>query len=144
SSTSWARAPSTCSPPSGPSTTRRRCCGGSGGWWRPTAPQHPRSRRWAHSCATEPALPAWCEAFVTQGYAHYCTLLPTSFMDDDAGVAQVAAMLGFLFSMESLALALGGDRAQLELAVRQSHPEAPAKVALLWAAHHQLGLLPMA
>jgi len=94
--------------------------------------------------ATEPALPAWCEAFVTQGYAHYCTLLPTSFMDDDAGVAQVAAMLGFLFSMESLALALGCDRAQLELAVRQSHPEAPAKVALLWAAHHQLGLLPMA
>jgi len=98
----------------------------------------------AHYRATEPALPAWCEAFVTQGYAHYCTLLPTSFMDDDAGVAQVAAMLGFLFSMESLALALGCDRAQLELAVRQSHPEAPAKVALLWAAHHQLGLLPMA
>ena len=43
-------------------------------------------------------------------------------------------MLGFLFSMESLALSLGCDRAQLELAVRQSHPEAPAKVALLWAA----------
>ena len=26
----------------------------------------------------------------------------------------------------------------------QSHPEAPAKVALLWAAQHQLGLLPLA
>jgi len=28
--------------------------------------------------------------------------------------------------------------------VKQSHPEAPAKVALLWAAHNQLGLLPLA
>jgi hypothetical protein len=98
----------------------------------------------AHYRATEPALPAWCEAFVTNGYAHYCTLLPTAFVDEETGVAQVAAMLGFLFSMESLALALGCDRAQLELAVRQSHPQAPAKVALLWAAHHQLGLLPLA
>jgi hypothetical protein len=71
-------------------------------------------------------------------------MLPTSFVDDDTGVAQVAAMLGFLFSMESLALSLGCDRAQLELAVRQSHPESPAKVALLWAAHNQLGLLPLA
>ncbi|MGV9770867.1 hypothetical protein [Streptosporangium sp. NPDC003464] len=97
-----------------------------------------------HYRATEPVLPAWCEDFVTAGYAHYCTLLPTAFVDDDTGVRQVAAMLGFLSSMESLALALGCDRAQLELAVRQSHPEAPAKVALLWAAQSQLGLLPMA
>ena len=36
-------------------------------------------------------------------------------------------MLGFLFSMESLALSLGCDRTQLELAVAQSHPEDPAK-----------------
>jgi hypothetical protein len=98
----------------------------------------------AHYRATEPALPAWCEAFVTAGYAHYCTLLPTAFVDDETGVRQVAAMLGFLFSMESLALALGCDRAQLELAVQQSHPESPAKVALLWAARFQLGLLSMA
>ncbi|MGW0807330.1 DUF5682 family protein [Nonomuraea sp. NPDC002799] len=98
----------------------------------------------AYYRANEPELPAWCEAFVTAGYAHYCTLLPTAFVDDDTGVRQVAAMLGFLFTMESLALALGCDRAQLELSVRQSHPEAPAKVALLWAARHQLGLLPMA
>lgn len=97
----------------------------------------------AHYRATEPALPGWCESFVTAGYAHYCTLLPTAFVDEDSGVRQVAAMLGFLFTMESLALALGCDRAQLELAVRQSHPEAPAKVALLWAALYQLGLLPM-
>ncbi|MBF8190985.1 hypothetical protein ITP53_35820 [Nonomuraea sp. K274] len=88
-------------------------------------------------------LPAWCEEFATTGYAQYCTLLPTAFVAEDTGVRQVAAMLGFLFSMESLALALGCDRAQLELAVRQSHPEAPAKVALLWAAQTQLGLLPV-
>ncbi|MEO3868572.1 DUF5682 family protein [Nonomuraea sp. B12E4] len=98
----------------------------------------------AYYRAHEPELPAWCEAFVTGGYAHYCTLLPTAFVDDDTGVRQVGAMLGFLFTMESLALALGCDRAQLELAVQQSHPEAPAKVALLWAARHQLGLLPLA
>jgi hypothetical protein len=95
----------------------------------------------AHYRATGPALPAWCEAFATAGYAHYCTLLPTAFVDEDTGVRQVAAMLGFLLTLESLALALGCDRSQLELAVRQSHPEAPAKVALLWAAQFQLGLL---
>jgi hypothetical protein len=94
-----------------------------------------------HYRATEPVLPSWCEAFVTAGYAHYCTLLPTAFVDEDTGVRQVAAMLGFLFSLESLALALGCDRAQLALAVQQSHPEAPAKVALLWAAQTQLSPL---
>jgi hypothetical protein len=91
--------------------------------------------------STTPALPAWCEEFVTVGYSHYCTLLPTAFVDEDAGVRQVAAMLGFLSTMESLAISLGCDRAQLELAVRQSHPEAPAKVALLWAAQFRLGQL---
>ncbi|MEV0400576.1 hypothetical protein [Actinoallomurus sp. NPDC050550] len=98
----------------------------------------------AHFRATEPALPEWCERFVTAGYAHYCTLLPTAFVDEDTGVRQVAAMLGFLFGMESLALSLGCDHSQLELAVKQSHPEAPAKVALLWAAQTQLGVLPLA
>jgi hypothetical protein len=86
-------------------------------------------------------VPAWCEAFVTAGYAHYCTLLPTAFVDEDSGVRQVAAMLGFLLGMESFALSLGCDRAQLELAVRQSHPTEPAKVALLWAAQTQVGQL---
>ncbi|MFE2267092.1 hypothetical protein [Streptomyces griseosporeus] len=89
----------------------------------------------------EPSLPGWIESFVKTGYAHYCTLLPTAFTDDDAGVRQVAAMLGFLFSMEGLALSLGCDRNQLELAVAQSHPEDPAKTALLWAARTQLGTL---
>ncbi|MFI6981081.1 hypothetical protein ACIBSV_21160 [Embleya sp. NPDC050154] len=95
----------------------------------------------AYYRTSEPVLPAWIESFVKTGYAHYCTLLPTAFTDEDAGVRQVAAMLGFLFSMETLALSLGCDRTQLELAVGQSHPEEPAKVALLWAAQVQLGVL---
>ncbi|MBF6350977.1 hypothetical protein IU448_18430 [Nocardia flavorosea] len=91
--------------------------------------------------ATESGLPAWCGRFVTAGYAHYCTLLPTAFTDDGTGVRPVAAMLGFLFGMENLALSLGCDHSQLELAVQQSHPQAPAKVALLWATRLQLGML---
>jgi hypothetical protein len=97
-----------------------------------------------HFRASPDGLPRWCGRFVTRGYAHYCTLLPTAFTDEDTGAAQVAAMLGFLFGMENLALSLGCDHTQLELAVHQSHPEAPAKVALLWAARFQLGLLPAA
>lgn len=89
----------------------------------------------------EPVLPAWVESFVKAGYAHYCTLLPTAFTDEDATAGQVAAMLGFLFSMEGLALSLGCDRAQLELAVAQSRPTDPERTALLWAAQVQLGAL---
>ncbi|MFD5513228.1 hypothetical protein ACFWIB_36520 [Streptomyces sp. NPDC127051] len=95
----------------------------------------------AHYRTSEPVLPAWIESFAKTGYAHYCTLLPTAFTDEDATVRQVAAMLGFLFSMEGLALSLGCDRTQLELAFAQSHPQEPAKVALLWAARVHLGQL---
>ncbi|WP_369243831.1 hypothetical protein [Streptomyces sp. R41] len=95
----------------------------------------------AYYRTSEPVLPPWIESFVKTGYAHYCTLLPTAFTDDDATVRQVAAMLGFLFSMESLALSLGCDRTQLELAVAQSHPQDPSRTALLWAAQVQLGNL---
>ena len=101
-----------------------------------------RARRLlAYYRTSEPVLPSWIESFVKAGYVHYCTLLPMAFNDDDATVRQVAAMLGFLFSMESLALSLGCDRTQLELAVAQSHPQDPAKTALLWAAQTQLGRL---
>ncbi|MCX5262978.1 DUF5682 family protein [Streptomyces sp. NBC_00199] len=96
----------------------------------------------AYYRTAEPALPPWMESFVKTGYAHYCTLLPTAFTDEDATVGQVAAMLGFLFGMESLALSLGCDRAQLELALAQSHPTDPARTALLWAAQTHLGTLP--
>jgi hypothetical protein len=95
----------------------------------------------AYHRTADPVLPAWIEAFVKAGYAHYCTLLPTAFTDEDATAPQVAAMLGFLFGMESLALSLGCDRSQLELAVRQSHPDEPSRIALLWAAQIQLGEL---
>lgn len=91
--------------------------------------------------ATDTGLPGWCGRFVTAGYAHYCTLLPTAFTDDATSVRSVAAMLGFLFGMENLALSLGCDHSQLELAVQQSHPEPAAKVALLWATRLQLGML---
>lgn len=95
----------------------------------------------AYYRTAEPVLPPWIESFVKTGYAHYCTLLPTAFTDEDATVGQVAAMLGFLFSMENLALSLGCDRTQLELAVAQSHPGDASKTALLWAAQVQLGTL---
>jgi hypothetical protein len=95
----------------------------------------------AYYRTSELVLPAWIESFVKAGYVHYCTLLPTAFADDDATARQVAAMLGFLFSMESLAQSLGCHRTQLELAVAQSHPEEPSKTALLWAARTQLGHL---
>ncbi|WP_326734641.1 hypothetical protein [Streptomyces sp. NBC_01022] len=95
----------------------------------------------AYYRTSEPVLPPWIESFVKTGYAHYCTLLPMSFTDDDATVRQVAAMLGFLFSMENLALSLGCDRAQLQLALAQSHPQEPSRTALLWAAQVQLGRL---
>ncbi|MEV6162271.1 hypothetical protein AB0L71_10120 [Streptomyces sp. NPDC052052] len=95
----------------------------------------------AYYRTNEAVQPAWIESFVKTGYAHYCTLLPTAFTDDDATVRHVAAMLGFLFSMESLALSLGCDRNQLELAVAQAHPQDQAKTALLWAAQVQLGAL---
>lgn len=96
----------------------------------------------AHYRTAEPVLPPWIESFVKTGYAHYCTLLPTAFTDDDATVRQVAAMLGFLFGMEGLALSLGCDRTQLELALAQSHPTEPSRTALLWAARTHLGTLP--
>ncbi|MFJ8881865.1 hypothetical protein ACIRJR_00450 [Streptomyces sp. NPDC102402] len=90
---------------------------------------------------SRPVLPTWIESFAKTGYAHYCTLLPTAFTDEDATVRQVAAMLGFLFSMESLALSLGCDRAQMDLALAQSHPQEPSRTALLWAARVHLGQL---
>ncbi|MFF2024564.1 hypothetical protein ACFVW2_22505 [Streptomyces sp. NPDC058171] len=99
-----------------------------------------RTRRLlAHYRTARPTLPPWIESFVTTGYAHYCTLLPTASTAEDATVRQVSAMLGFLFGMEGLALSLGCDRHQLELAITQSHPQEPAKVALLWAAEVHLG-----
>ena len=108
-----------------------------------TAPEVLRRfrRLLAHYRVTQPQPPAWCDAFAATGYAHYCTLLPAAFADEETGLGQVAAMLGFLSSMENLAVALGSDPTQLRLAVGQSHPRTPAKTALLWAVQVRLDLL---
>ncbi len=95
----------------------------------------------AHYRLRHNRLPAWSESFVTTGYAHYCTLLPIAFSDDDTGIRQVGAMVGFLVTLEGLALSLGCDRSQLEIAVKQSRPQLPAKIALQWATRFQLGSL---
>src|SRR5262249_51915117 len=87
--------------------------------------------------------PPWYQSFAVTGYVQYCTLLPVASTTEDTSAGQVAAILGFLFAMESLMLSLGHGRSQLELAVRQSHPEEPAKTALLWAARCHLGLMPL-
>ena len=58
----------------------------------------------------------------------------------------LAAMLQFIFTLESLALSLGCERSQLVIAVRQSAPVTtdPTKLALLWSAECVLRLRDMA
>lgn len=101
-----------------------------------------RVRRLVHYYrATPTGLPDWLKRFVTTGYSHYATLLPASFQDDATSANQVAAMLAFLFTLESLALAFGCQRSQLLIAVRQSSgTESPVKLGLLWSAEWLLGL----
>src|SRR5262249_52365136 len=82
-----------------------------------------RVRRLVHYYRSTPeGLPGWLERFVTAGYAHYATLLPAAFSDRGTTPDQVAAMLSFLFNLESLALALGCSRSQLLIAVQQAGP----------------------
>ncbi len=79
-------------------------------------------------------LPPWLQAFVATGYRHYSTLLPFAFGDRGTHPEQIAAMLGFIFTLESLALSLGCQRSQLYISVQQAadqQPE-PAKLGLLW------------
>jgi hypothetical protein len=101
-----------------------------------------RVRRLVHYYrATPTGLPAWIRQFVTAGYAHYSTLLPAAFADDGTAPDRVAGMLAFLFTLESLALSLGCQRSQLEIAVKQSgaQPVSPEKLGLLWSAEWLLG-----
>ncbi|MEY9839485.1 hypothetical protein [Streptacidiphilus sp. EB103A] len=108
-----------------------------------TAPEvlHRIRRLLAYYRTHEPVLPPWIESFVKAGYAHYCTLLPGAFTNEEATARQVAAMLGFLFNLESVAVSLGCDRTQMEIALAQAHPEDADKLALLWAAQVHLGRL---
>jgi hypothetical protein len=109
-----------------------------------TAPEiFDRMRRLVHYFRSTPAgLPDWVKRFVTTGYSHYATLLPLAFPDQGTSPDQIAAMLAFIFNLESLALSLGCQRSQLLIAVRQAGPvtDDPNKLGLLWAAEWVLGL----
>lgn len=101
-----------------------------------------RTRRLvSHLRTVDAALPSWINAFVAAGYAHYCTLLPVAFAAEDSTVEQVTAALGFVLTLETLALSLGCDRSQLDLAIAGSHPTEPERVALRWAVQVHLGVL---
>jgi hypothetical protein len=92
--------------------------------------------------STPHGLPEWLKRFVTTGYSHYATLLPTSFQDRGTKPEEVAGMLAFLFTLESLALSFGCQRSQLLIAVGQAAPvtDDPAKIGLLWSAEWLLKL----
>ncbi|MBF2066405.1 MAG: hypothetical protein IGS39_18595 [Calothrix sp. C42_A2020_038] len=62
--------------------------------------------------ATLTGLPSWIENFVITGYGHYATLLPQAFADRGTTPEQIAGMLGFIFTLESLALSIGCNRSQ--------------------------------
>lgn len=100
-------------------------------------------RRLVHYYRTTPTgLPQWVERFVTTGYSHYATLLPQAFSDRGTKPEQIAGMLGFIFTLESLALSLGCNRSQLVISVKQAACEQPdpAKLGLLWTTEWLLSL----
>ena len=102
-----------------------------------------RVRRLVHYTRATPAgLPDWLGQFVSTGYQHYSALLPEAFGDRATSPEQLAGMMAFVFSLESLALSLGCQRSQLLIAVRQAEPltEDPGKLGLLWAAQILLDL----
>ncbi|MBX2798027.1 MAG: hypothetical protein KTR31_10170 [Myxococcales bacterium] len=90
----------------------------------------------AHFRTTAEGLPAWVSDFVATGYAHYATQLPEAFGDRGTKPEQLAAMLSFVFTLESLALAMGCNRSQLVIAIELSSSQTadPEKLGLLWAA----------
>ncbi len=102
-----------------------------------------RARRLVHHYrGSADGLPDWIQRFVATGYAHYTALLPKAFADRGTTPAQIAGMLGFIFTLESLALALGCQRRQLLISVQQSAQEEvpPEKIGLLWATEWLLSL----
>ena len=84
-------------------------------------------------------MPDWIKDFVSTGYRHYATLLPSAFLDRGTTPRQLAAMLAFIFTQEALAFSMGCERSQLVIAVAQSEPDDPPKIALRWAAQWILG-----
>jgi hypothetical protein len=89
-----------------------------------------------HFRGHDEGLPTWLSRFVATGYATYSTQLPSAFADRGTSPAQLGAMLSFVFTLESLALAMGCERSQLLIAMEQAAPQAadPEKLGLLWAA----------
>ena len=101
-----------------------------------------RVRALVHYYRSQPdGLDSWIEEFVSTGYSHYATLLPESFADEDTSPDEIAGMLGFIFTLESLALSLGCDRSQLLIAIRLANDVeiTPDKLGLLWSAQFLLG-----
>lgn len=104
---------------------------------------HGRITRLVHYYrTTESGLPPWAKRFVTTGYSHYATLLPNAFSDRGVTPDDLAAMLQFVFTLESLALSLGCERSQLVIAIKQAGPITTdhPKLALLWSAECVLRL----
>ena len=102
-----------------------------------------RVRRLVHYYRASPVgLPAWVQEFVITGYSHYTSLLPRAFTDRGASPDEIAGMLGFIFTLESLALSLGCQRSQLLIAIQQvgQAETDPAKLGLLWTAEWLLQL----
>lgn len=101
-----------------------------------------RVRKLVHYYRAQPTgLAPWIKDFVLTGYQHFATLLPQAFQDGDTSPEEIAGMLAFVFTLESLALSLGCDRSQLVIAIRQaSQLDVPAdKLGLLWSAQYLLG-----
>lgn len=102
-----------------------------------------RARGLVHHYRTTPGgLPEWLQQFVATGYAHYAALLPGAFADRGTTPRQIAGMLGFIFTLESFALALGSQRNQLIISIQQSAMVAvPAdKLGLLWTGEWLLNM----
>ncbi len=102
-----------------------------------------RVRRLVHYYRSTPAgLPDWIQRFVAAGYSQYATLLPAAFEDRGSSPEQIAGMLGFIFTLENLALAMGCKRSQLLIAIQQAGqvPEDPPKFGLLRTAEWLLNL----
>lgn len=102
-----------------------------------------RARRLVHYYhATPQGLAGWLEAFVATGYSHYASLLVQAMSDQGTSPEEVAGMLGFIFSLESLALSLGCQRSQLVISVELAGRAevAPDKLGLLWVAEWLLNL----
>lgn len=102
-----------------------------------------RARGLVHYYRTTPdGLPHWIEDFVATGYTHYGSLLPQAMVDRGTSAEDIAGMLGFIFTLENLALSLGCSREQIIISLEQAAQETipPEKIGLLWVAEWLLGL----